>query len=152
MAYVERNPLRAKIVRRAEDYLWSSAVAHVTGGDGSGLLDMDWQRTAERKKKKLARVYQPSTPERQSNRGMRPEPRAARWTFAGRLLGDEHFVDTMALTFDGQWRRREGRPSKGRSRGKRACRNSGYSNGRRPMKTLARQEGTFLFQPSGQLF
>src|SRR3989338_5249482 len=27
--YVERNPVRAKIVERAEDYLWSSAQAHV---------------------------------------------------------------------------------------------------------------------------
>jgi putative transposase len=39
VTYVERNPLRARIVRRAEDYVWSSATAHATGGDGSGLLD-----------------------------------------------------------------------------------------------------------------
>jgi putative transposase len=26
--YVERNPVRAKMVERAEDYLWSSAAAH----------------------------------------------------------------------------------------------------------------------------
>jgi len=39
LAYIERNPMRARLVRRPADYLWSSAIAHVTGGDGSGLLD-----------------------------------------------------------------------------------------------------------------
>lgn len=29
--YIEKNPVRAKIVRRAEDWKWSSARAHVTG-------------------------------------------------------------------------------------------------------------------------
>ena len=29
--YVERNPVRARLVRRAEDYPWSSARSHVTG-------------------------------------------------------------------------------------------------------------------------
>ena len=42
LAYVERNPLRARIVRRSEDHLWSSAVAHITGGDGSDLLDIPY--------------------------------------------------------------------------------------------------------------
>jgi len=27
--YIERNPVRAKIVKRAEDYPWSSARAHI---------------------------------------------------------------------------------------------------------------------------
>src|ERR1017187_8825409 len=48
IAYVELNPVRAKIVRWAEDYPWSSAVAHVTGGDATGLLDMDWWRSTSR--------------------------------------------------------------------------------------------------------
>ena len=46
IAYVERNPVRARIVRHAEDYLWSSALAHAIGRDASGLLDMDWWRRA----------------------------------------------------------------------------------------------------------
>lgn len=41
ITYVERNPVRARIVRRAEDYRWSSAIAHVTGGDGRRLPDME---------------------------------------------------------------------------------------------------------------
>ena len=33
--YVELNPVRAKLVRQAQDWPWSSAVAHLTGrGDG----------------------------------------------------------------------------------------------------------------------
>jgi putative transposase len=44
MAYVERNPVRAGIVRSAGDYLWSSAAAHLTGVDAHAILDMDWWR------------------------------------------------------------------------------------------------------------
>ena len=45
LCYVERNPVRAKLVRRAWRYPWSSATAHVEGEDVSGLLDMKkWSR------------------------------------------------------------------------------------------------------------
>jgi putative transposase len=44
MRYVELNPLRAGMVEQAVDYPWSSAAAHVSGRDASGLLDMDWWR------------------------------------------------------------------------------------------------------------
>jgi putative transposase len=41
MQYVERNPVRAKMVRRAADYPWSSAAAHCgQAGDPAGLLDL----------------------------------------------------------------------------------------------------------------
>ena len=40
MAYVERNPVRAGMVRQAWDYLWSSAAAHVNGNDPSDILDL----------------------------------------------------------------------------------------------------------------
>jgi putative transposase len=44
MAYIEQNPVRAKMVRRAWRYPWSSAVAHCNVEDELGLLDMDkWQ-------------------------------------------------------------------------------------------------------------
>jgi hypothetical protein len=39
LAYVERNPVRAGMVARAADYRWSSAAAHLTGQDASGILD-----------------------------------------------------------------------------------------------------------------
>ena len=35
--YVERNPVRAGIVEKAEDYAWSSAASHVQGIDNSVL-------------------------------------------------------------------------------------------------------------------
>src|SRR5436190_19017893 len=37
--YVERNPVRAKLVRRAWDYRWSSAAAHVGRRNDWGSLD-----------------------------------------------------------------------------------------------------------------
>ena len=43
MRYVERNPLRAKMVRAAWQYPWSSAAAHSGRGvDATGLLNMKW--------------------------------------------------------------------------------------------------------------
>jgi len=44
LAYVEQNPLWAGLAPRAEEYRWSSAAAHVTGQDETGLLDMTWWR------------------------------------------------------------------------------------------------------------
>ena len=41
LRYVERNPVRARLVRRAWRYPWSSAAAHVEAGpDASELLDL----------------------------------------------------------------------------------------------------------------
>ena len=39
LAYVDRNPVRAGLVGEATAYLWSSAAAHETAEDESGLLD-----------------------------------------------------------------------------------------------------------------
>ncbi len=47
MKYIERNAVRARLVRRAWRYPWSSAAAHCDGRDPSGVLDMSaWQRDA----------------------------------------------------------------------------------------------------------
>jgi putative transposase len=44
LRYVERNPVREKMVRVPWRYEWSSASAHVGGRDRTGLLDLDaWQ-------------------------------------------------------------------------------------------------------------
>jgi len=58
LRYVERNPVRAKLVRYAWQYEWSSAAAHTGGNDPSGLLDVrawrrrhqdaDWRETLKR--------------------------------------------------------------------------------------------------------
>jgi putative transposase len=46
MAYVERNPVRARLVRLAWRYPWSSAAAHLGGPDPNGLLDVAAWREA----------------------------------------------------------------------------------------------------------
>ena len=40
LAYVERNPVRAKLVRRPWRWPWSSAAAHCGAADPTGLLDL----------------------------------------------------------------------------------------------------------------
>jgi putative transposase len=41
LRYVELNPVRAGLVQHAWDWPWSSARAHVTGIDESGMINMD---------------------------------------------------------------------------------------------------------------
>ncbi|HEY1341397.1 MAG TPA: transposase [Bryobacteraceae bacterium] len=44
LRYIELNPVRAGLVGRAADWQWSSARAHVSGRDSSGLLDWaEWR-------------------------------------------------------------------------------------------------------------
>ena len=48
LAYVERNPVRAVMTRKATDYPWSSARAHLGKADASGLLDqLEWSKVPE---------------------------------------------------------------------------------------------------------
>jgi len=48
LAYVDRNPVRAGLVKRAWEYLWSSAAAHVGEAGTDGLLDMAaWRKMSE---------------------------------------------------------------------------------------------------------
>ena len=45
LRYVERNPVRARMVRLAWRYRWSSAAAHIGEKDATGLLDLRaWRR------------------------------------------------------------------------------------------------------------
>jgi putative transposase len=41
LRYIELNPVRAGLVRNAWDWPWSSARAHVSGVDDTGMLDME---------------------------------------------------------------------------------------------------------------
>ena len=109
IAYVERNPIRARIVGRAEDYQWSSAIAHGTGGDGSGLLDMNWWRS------KGPRGWN----ERLNRRGLKASGESAddasivllrACTYAERPFGDPEFVEGMGAHFRRHWNR--GRPTR----------------------------------------
>jgi putative transposase len=45
LRYVERNPVRARLVRVPWRYPWSSAAAHVSQRDDTGLLDLaEWRK------------------------------------------------------------------------------------------------------------
>ncbi len=98
LAYVERNPVRAGLLERAEEYRWSSALAHVSGRDEFGILDMDWWVLQARHdwSAHLA-IEEP------------PETTALRsCTHSGRPFGDEAFVAELGKRFGRQWVR--GRP------------------------------------------
>ena len=41
LSYVDRNPVRAGMVRWAADYRWSSAAAHARGVDETRVIDME---------------------------------------------------------------------------------------------------------------
>jgi len=103
MRYVELNPVRAQLVRAAEDYAWSSAIAHLGGSDGQGLLDLEtWRRdwTTDQWAEWLSQGEE--------------ETRAIREaTYSGRVLGCEEFVARLeAATKKKLVARRPGRPKK----------------------------------------
>jgi len=78
--YVERNPVRAGIVRRVEDWPWSSAEAHTRGTKNSVLTEPGWLTKDEVSE---YRHYLTDT-------GMEDEIRRA--TKTGRPLGPADFV------------------------------------------------------------
>ena len=85
LVYVERNPVRAKLVHRAWRHPWSSAAAHVTGDDPTGVLDMRAWRDL---------VY-PSGDWRESLTGAEDKATMSQlrvWTHRGRPLGGDAFV------------------------------------------------------------
>jgi putative transposase len=107
ISYVERNPIRARMVRRAEDYQWSSAVAHLTGGDASGLLDMDWwHRKGIKGWRQWLNRPAAMTEHERSDEEIK-KLRAC--TYAERPFGDVEFVEGMAGHFGRHWNR--GRPT-----------------------------------------
>jgi len=87
VAYVERNPVRAKLLRRAWPYPWSSAAAHVGKDDPSGLLDLGrWPELLGRRDWSAALL--------------RPEDervlaRFRRWTNRGCPLGSKSFLSKL---------------------------------------------------------
>jgi putative transposase len=100
IAYVERNPLRAGMVARAEDYRWSSARAHLTGHDPLELLDMEWWRRASPNNW----VSYLAGDDGETIAALRA------CTYAGRPYGTEEFVNAMGRRFQRYWTM--GRPTK----------------------------------------
>jgi len=84
LAYVERNPVRAGLVGRAEEYEWSSAPGHVTGeaGGAAGWAEL------------IQNQWDP-----------REEMLLRKCTYAGRPYGEEEFVKGLEEEFGRSWRR-----------------------------------------------
>jgi putative transposase len=101
LVYVDRNPVRAGIVRQAADYRWSSAAAHLSGADESGLLDLHWwgqQGRGEGWGHELAAE------------DLEAATKLRRCTYAGRPFGSESLVKEISQRFGRSWAR--GRPKK----------------------------------------
>jgi putative transposase len=82
MCYVELNPVRAGLVRVAEDYAWSSALIHLGGADPAGLVDPEaWRRDwpAENWAHELRRGESDAAAIREA-------------TYSGRVFGSANFV------------------------------------------------------------
>ena len=81
-AYVELNPVKAKMVAKAEDYRWSSVHAHLKGEDPFGIVDAgklldicgDWRHYLKQAMKE-------------------PEDEFIRHSSTGRPLGDTDFIE-----------------------------------------------------------
>ena len=110
MVYVERNPVRAKLVRAAWRYGWSSAAAHCDGRDASGLLDLAaWRRGLPRGgdwRDSLGKALKKDV-----------LSKLRLWTHRGRPLGSDRFVAKLERALGRRLRPlRVGRPRKPRKR------------------------------------
>jgi putative transposase len=85
--YVERNPVRARLVRLPWRYRWSSAAAHCGEPDASGVLELKlWRkRYSPSQWRKIVQRSEAAEVERQLRRS----------TFNGRPLGDDRFIAKM---------------------------------------------------------
>ena len=104
--YVERNPVRARLVRRAWRWPWSSAAAHVGAGqDAGGLLDLAaWSKLARGRdwRAELSRAEDEADLEELRRR-----------THTGRPLGSDGFLKNLEDQLGRRLRPRTvGRPRK----------------------------------------
>ena len=108
MAYVERNPVRAGLVREAAEYRWSSAAAH-TGLAAEPMLDMRiWG--AEYDADRWGEALRTSVEEECIAERVREA------TLRGRPLGGESFVQSLERTTGRRLHAKSpGRPRKERS-------------------------------------
>jgi putative transposase len=84
LAYVERNPVRARLVRKAWLWPWSSAAAHVGEGPAGELLDM-----AVWRKRISPAAWRERLTEREDDEAV---AHLRLWTSRGRPLGSDRFV------------------------------------------------------------
>jgi putative transposase len=88
LRYIELNPVRAGLVRYAWDWPWSSALAHVTGIDPTGLLNMEiWSKRFDGERWKA--FLEEGLEDKRTNDILRLATRT------GRPLGSKEFVDRL---------------------------------------------------------
>jgi len=109
LVYVERNPVRARRVRKPWRWKWSSAAAHVSGRDPTGLLDLAaW-----------AKLQPPDGDWREAI--CRPQDeqmlmRLRAWSNRGCPLGSDNFISKLETLLNRRLRpRQRGRPRKKRA-------------------------------------
>ena len=104
LIYVDRNPVRAGLVRNAWEWEWSSARDHLEGKNISGLIDMSWRR----------RFAMSSGWEEVIRKDLGDEAieELRKFTHSGKPLGSEKFVDAISvkLGYSVEFRR-SGRPT-----------------------------------------
>ncbi len=91
MKYIERNPVRAKMIRRAWKYEWSSAAAHSGKGAPASLLEMEiWnnETSPERWQKILVEKEDAGAVEQLRSK-----------TSTGRPLGSDSFISKLEARF-----------------------------------------------------
>jgi putative transposase len=99
--YIERNPVKAKVTRKAEDWKWSSACAHVTGAPDKALNLFDWLHESERSD------YAAFLGEDGSDDYLRKA------TSTGRPFGSSFFVETLERQLGRSLKQgKRGRPAK----------------------------------------
>ena len=104
LRYVDLNPVRAGLAERAVAYEWSSAVAHVEGRDGWGLLDGAQWRKIDRAGDWAEAIRDPV---------MEADElvRLRRATRTGRPLGSEVFIQKLETQLQRPLRRRKPGPA-----------------------------------------
>jgi putative transposase len=87
LRYVECNPVRAKLVRFAWDYHWSSAAIHIGKGNGNGLIDKrKWLDTCAEMNWEQVLCQSQTDDEVEHIRG---------GTYRGKPLGSDSFVSKI---------------------------------------------------------
>src|SRR5271170_3258692 len=84
LRYVERNPVRANLVARPEEYAWSSAAAHLGAARSPQFLDGDFPKEAGGTERWAGLLAEPE--ELVATRALQ------RGTFTGRPVGEPDFV------------------------------------------------------------
>jgi len=109
LLYIELNPVRAGLVESAWEWKWSSARAHVTGIDPTGLLDMEYWAS-----RNGGAIWKQRLEEAAQDQALADSIRAA--TKSGRPWGSSEFVAGLELQLGRVLRpQKRGRKSSGSS-------------------------------------